>query len=569
MLRSLLVTLVLTTSTIAISQQLVQLGLNQLTYEVSDGYTLFAPLLNTDVYLINNCGEMVHQWDTGTKLGGNSVELLEDGTLLKTSRDTPLPGTAITGGGGGQYIELIDWNGTILWQYEYFDSATVRAHHDVEILPNGNILALAWDVHTYQDCIDQGRDPNFLPDSVIWGEHIIEINPTTNQIVWEWWLWDHLVQDYDPNKNNYDVVGDHPELMDINFHGLMDGANAGLDDWIHANSIAYNANLDQIVMNSRHTGEFYIIDHSTTTQEAAGHTGGNSGMGGDILYRWGNPEAYDQGNVLDIQLFGAHDVHWIPDSLEGPNKLLLFNNGWQRTDGSAWSNVLKLELPWNVQTNRYEYTPGTSYEPQAHYWEYEDSVTQLEHGTNFFSGYISGAQALYNGNTLVCDGAYGRLVEINSNKDIVWEYYNPIVQGSILNQGDSLQPFALGTNNPVFRALKYHKDFAGFAGKSFNGTAAPIEGNYATPYECAGFAGISENSEYFFNTYPNPVNDILTVHAEVPLATEAIVYNNFGQPVLSFYISQSETQIDVSNLENGLYFLHIGDREAIKVNVLH
>ncbi len=566
MLRSLLLVLLVTTSANLNAQQLVQLGLNKNYHGVSEGYTLFNPLLNTDVYLINNCGELIHQWDTGTRLGGNSVELLENGNLLKTSRDNPLPATAIDGGGGGQWVELIDWDGNVIWEYEYF-TPTERAHHDAEILPNGNILLLAWDLHDYNDCIDSGRDPNFLPDSVIWSEHIIEIDPTTNQIVWEWWLWDHIVQDFDNTKNNYGIVADHPELMDMNFHGLV--SNVGLDDWIHANSIAYNETLDQIVMNSRHTGEFYIIDHSTTTQEAAGHTGGNSGMGGDILYRWGNPVAYDHGNIIDGQLFGAHDVQWIPDSLEGPNKILVFNNGWQRIDPDVWSNVIKLDLPWNDQTNKYDYVQGTAYEPQVPYWEYLDTANTLSHGIEFFSGYISGAQSLYNGNTLICDGAYGRLFEIDTAQEVVWEYYNPIVQDSILHQGDSLHPFALGTNNPVFRALKYHPDFAGFAGKTFNGNVEPIEVNYPVPYNCAGFAGIDENPVQAFGVYPNPASSNLVIETDTPIEAKAFICNSLGQKVMSFQISELKTEIDISELESGSYYLIVSGMETIQVNVLH
>ena len=58
---------------------------------------------------------------------------------------------------------------------------------------------------------------------------------------------------------------------------------------MHCNGLDYNSALDQIALSCRGMNEVYIIDHSTTTEEAVGHTGGNAGKGGDILYRWGNP----------------------------------------------------------------------------------------------------------------------------------------------------------------------------------------------------------------------------------------------------------------------------------------
>lgn len=565
MLRYILITVILNLSALINAQVLVPLGLNKAYHGVSDGFTLFAPLINNDVYLINNCGELVHSWDSGTRQGGNSVELLEDGRLLKTSRDIPQQATVINGGGGGQYVEFIDWDGTTLWEYEYSDGATVRMHHDVEILPNGNVLILAWDLHEYNDCVTAGRRPTQLPDSVIWSEHIIEVDPTTDQIVWDWWLWDHVIQDYDSTKNNYGVVGDHPELMDINYYGLA--SPPGVDDWIHANSIAYNPTLDQIVMNSRHSSEFYIIDHSTTSQESASHSGGVSGKGGDFLYRWGNPFAYDQGAGPDIKIFGAHDVQWMPDSLEGPNKILLFNNGWQRLGQDNWSNVMKLELPWNENTNNYDYTPGSAYGPLGHYWDYSDTVNTLAHGIEFYSGYISGAQAIYNGNTLICDGAYGRIFEIDSSKEIVWEYYSPIVLGAILNQGDSLQPFALGTNNPIFRAHKYRRDYSGFDGQALL-DGNPIEGGFSVPYNCAGFASLDEDVIGSFAVFPNPTSSKLTIKTDQIKESEAILCNNLGQIILKFELSGEETEIDVSKLDSGSYYIVVNGMSAMKVSVI-
>ena len=85
---------------------------------------------------------------------------------------------------------------------------------------------------------------------------------------------------------------------------------------MHVNAVAYNAELDQIVLSSPHFNEIWIIDHGTTTEEAKGHTGGRWGKGGDILYRWGNPRAYRNGTKLDQRLFYQHNIQWIPKGLQ-------------------------------------------------------------------------------------------------------------------------------------------------------------------------------------------------------------------------------------------------------------
>ena len=118
-------------------------------------------------------------------------------------------------------------------------------------------------------------------------DHVIEVEPNGSSggnIVWEWHVWAHLIQDYDPAKDNYGVVEDHPELIDINFMAISAGK-----DLNHINAIDYNEEFDQILLTSAGQDEIWVIDHSTTTEESAGHTGGTSGKGGDLLYRWGNP----------------------------------------------------------------------------------------------------------------------------------------------------------------------------------------------------------------------------------------------------------------------------------------
>src|SRR5678815_4211721 len=143
--------------------------------------------------------------------------------------------------------------------------------------------------------------------------------------------------------------------------------------------------------------EMYVIDHSTTTAEAAGHTGGNSGRGGDLLYRWGNPVAYGAGTEADQQLFGQHDAQWIPAGSPGAGNILIFNNGLDRPAGQ-FSTIEEITPPVDAQGN-YALTPGSAYGPALPSWNYTAAIP-----TSFSSDHISGTQRLPNGNTLICDG---------------------------------------------------------------------------------------------------------------------------------------------------------------------
>ena len=255
-----------------------------------------------NTYLIDNCGRRINTWSSSYK-PGLSVYLLENGDLLRTCR---IQSAIFGGGGSGGRVERRDWNNNLIWSYD-FSSSLYHQHHDIEFMPNGNILVLCWEYRTYNEAVLAGRDPNAIIDGNLFPTYIIEVEPqgTNNiNIVWEWRIWDHLIQDFDSSKNNYGNVAAHPELLDINFYN-----GNGKNDWLHCNSIDYNSQLDQILICSRALSEIYIIDHSTTTAEAASHSGGNYGKGGDILYRWGNPQVYRQGSTQ--RLFGQHQAEWI------------------------------------------------------------------------------------------------------------------------------------------------------------------------------------------------------------------------------------------------------------------
>ena len=226
---------------------------------LDDGYVLFAPIQNTTTYLIDKCGKQVKTWPSAYK-PGQSCYILPDGSLLRTGN---INNTTFNAGGKGGIIEKIDWNGNVTWSYT-ISSTTQCQHHDIKALPNGNVLAIVWELKTNTEAIAQGRNPS-LTTATVWSEKIIEIQPvgaTGGNIVWEWHLWDHLVQDFDNTKPNYGTVSSSPQLFDINY-AASSNTTIG-QDWIHLNSIDFNPTLNQILLSSHSFEEIWIIDHSIT-----------------------------------------------------------------------------------------------------------------------------------------------------------------------------------------------------------------------------------------------------------------------------------------------------------------
>jgi hypothetical protein len=391
-------------------------------------------------------GDIVHEWKNRyTPTSG--IYLLANGNLLRAARD-PNNHHFDVGGYGG-IVQEIRWDGTVAWEYVYSNRHHIH-HHDIELLPNGNIILLAWERKASREAVIAGRDPQMISGLGLWPEHLVEIRPLRpkgGEIVWEWHLWDHLIQDRDPRLMNFGKVKEHPELVNINgdlgyrresdeelarlralgyiadspqTSNRQDRSDKQKADWNHANSVSYNPKLDQIALSALRFGEIWIIDHSTSTAEAAGHSGGKGGRGGDLLYRWGNPQTYLGAGFADQQqLFGQHDVRWVPDGLPGAGHLTVFNNGRDRPEGE-YSSVDEIRLPRN---------PGIVSGPKG--WRFSETAERVwsfagSSRERFFSGHVSGAERLPNGNTLVCVGELGRIFEVTAGGKIVWDYLNPI-----------------------------------------------------------------------------------------------------------------------------------------------
>lgn len=532
-----LVIYIIFSSSISLLGQDRTVGVFNIDNDLFDGYTLFSPAANTTTYLINECGQLVNSWVSEYR-PGNAVYLEPDGYLYRAGR---LNNLQIHAGGAGGIIEKFNWEGEVVWSFEY-NSPTYRAHHDFQVLPNGNVLILAWELKDRETSIENGRDPELLSEDELWPEEIIEVRPVGSNggdIVWEWHAWDHMIQSYDPNKLNYGNVSEHPEKIDINYiRPGVDGA-----DWQHANSLDYNAELDQIMLSVLFFDEIWVIDHDTTTEEAAGPAG-------DVLFRWGNPQAYSQGGLEDQQLFGQHDAHWIEAGLPDEGKIMVFNNGVNRPEG-LYSSVVKLDIG---DGSSYPRNQNNQFLPENFLWEFKE-----ENPTDFYSRFISGAHQLENGNVFVTSGAHGTFFEIDAEGTEVWRYVSPITIFGVAEQGMIVtNPVGEGTN-PVFRAKKYPVNYQAFTGKDLT-VGLPIETNPDVLFCTRRNLVEPENQEVAL--FPNPTSDFLNV---TNYSGGYEIFNLQGQLVKSGTIGEDMQTIQVSALNSGLYIIKLQNQEAKKI----
>jgi len=394
------------------------------------GYTLFAPLNWNIVYLIDNEGRLVHSWDASVK-PSLSVYLLNDGSLLHSGRS----------------LDVRDWDNNLLWSYNLHGDS-FRQSHDIRMTPSGHVLAVVWKNKSVAEALASGRDPAKLDSTGLLSSCVYEVDTATSQIVWQWDAWDHLIQDYDSTKRNYGVVRDHPELIDLNY-GVGDHGTES--NFIHFNAVDYNPGLDQVIVSPRIYSEAWVIDHSTTTEQARGHTGGRNGRGGDLLYRWGNPETYRRANPAYHSLMFQHDVSWIPDSLPGAGHMMAFSNGG---NDRRWSEVVEWAAPQD-SPGFYRPDPDSTWGPREPVWTFRDT-------TWFYSSHIGGSQRLPNGNTLICEGRFGTFFEVTPDSQIAWKYISPVDSLGPMQQGDTLRE----NQNSVFRCYRYGPDYSGFQGRS-------------------------------------------------------------------------------------------------------
>jgi hypothetical protein len=474
-----------------------------------DGYALYNLQNQNTTYLIDKDQNIAHSWSSSVSCN-YTVLLKPNGNIV---RGGVYNGNQLTGAAIGGMVQEIDPSGTVVWEYIY-SNADHCSHHDITLLDNGNVILTAWEVKTTSECTQAGVDS---PSTDQWPTHFIELqqNGSSADIVWEWHMWDHMVQDHDGSKDNYGVVADHPELMDINLLSVSGGGGGpggGGGDWFHVNGVDYNEDLDQLVFSSRFLSEIIIIDHSTSSAEAASHSGGNSGVGGDFIYRWGKPSNYGSAGAQTISE-AVHDPRWIEDDGRPNGGYIQFFNNEGGTGGS--SVVDAIEAP----ESGFMYTmAGTSYGPSTYAWRHEceaNSTGQSSHNR------------MSNGNTFV-NVSNQYMYEVDANDIVIWSY----------SQGPT-------------KAFRYECGDAGII--ALLGT------------DPCDLLSLSEETLDGIQFYPNPSSTGVFIIDGVNVLDQDVlvsVVDIYGKVVFERSNAQ---EIDLSAMTNGVYFatLNFGDKSIV------
>ena len=438
-----------------------------------NGYTLFG--VGNRTFLLDLDGCVVHTWPIGT-----NPHLLDNGHILDASKDDPR---------GFQGFTEVDWDGKKVWEYTE-KRENYAPHHDWVRIFNKKLnapttLYIANKTITDEQAIAAGADPKKGPYRNGQMDAVVEVDMQGN-VVWEWCFFDHVVQDVDATKPNYvgagKTVADHPGRININMPG-----RPLKRDWLHCNSLDYNAGSGHIVINSVQ-GELYVVDHDGTFvagDPKAGITKAASAAG-DFLYRFGDPARYAQGDPPRIlenwdsatsghkQMGGSHHASWIPTGLPGAGHIMVFNNGqylYQRTPESSVLEINPFLDASGRDTGKYVNPPDAGYRRETYDHDTHNQPRQISkqvvaccrsvnsHGC--FSHIGSSGQRLPNGNTFVCSDTEGHFFEVTDKGELVWEYINPVTRdGPVKVLGD-----VLPMTNSAFRAFRYAADHPAFKGR--------------------------------------------------------------------------------------------------------
>jgi hypothetical protein len=377
-----------------------------------NGYTVFPAAGQTGCVLIDMNGNTVKYWD---------------GLLGEPGPNKMLPGGIVVGGIGSrkghqEYTTLlkVDWDGNILWSFDRVEEIkdpgtapfwSARQHHDYQLegnpvgyyvpgmnfVDNGKVLILS-----HKSWKNPALSEKMLEDDLI-----VEVD-ANGRILWQWVASEHF------DEMGFDEAAKNIIARDPNFRPGMGG------DWTHVNGMSYlgpnkwfdngdaRFHPDNIIIDGRQTNTISIIDKKT----------------GKFVWQVGPDYTKTPALKKLGVIIGQHHAHMIPKDLPGEGNILVFDNG-----GQAGYGVPTPGAPTGLGNAQRDTSRVLEFDPITLdvKWQYTYKEARFfgNDDYKFYSHYISAAQRLPNGNTLITEGADGRIIEVTANHELVWEYISP------------------------------------------------------------------------------------------------------------------------------------------------
>jgi hypothetical protein len=385
-----------------------------------NGFTLFQASIfegkEFGAFLIDMNGNIVNRWKG---LEGFPNKMLPGGYIMgSTAMRDPRYGFQ-------DMVDLVqaDWDGNVVWKFNRYELISdpggepvwmARQHHDYQregnpvgyyvpgmeaLVDRGNTLILS---HKNRENPGVGR-------GLLLDDTIIEVDWDGN-LLWQWNCTEHI-----------DEMGFSEEARRTMSNNPNVTGEAKVGDWMHMNSISLlgpnplfergdaRFHPENIIWSGRQTNIIAIIDKRT----------------GKIAWRLG-PE-YSGTPALEQLgwIIGQHHSHLVPRGLPGEGNILVFDNG-----GAAGYGAPNPGSPTGVSNAFRDYSRVVEFDPLTLkvVWQYPP---HNPHGAGFmnylklYSRFISSAQRLPNGNTLIAEGGCGRFLEVTSSHEIAWEYISP------------------------------------------------------------------------------------------------------------------------------------------------
>jgi len=372
------------------------------------GYTVLSPLATQAVILIDMNGNVVKRWDDFNNSAGGPARILPGGSVISAKGARPPFQESLA-------LEQRDFSGKVLWSFNHVEEIelrdagkvwSARQHHDWqrEDFPSGYYSPGATPATTGSNMLILTHTNHTLPavaDVTLEDDRLIEVAPD-GRVVWEWTAGEHI-----------DELGFAPDARAaIKAAADVNAARASFD-WLHVNSATYvGPNRWFDAGDRRFTPNNVLISSRQASLLAI------VARDGKIVWRLGPDFSASEELKKIRQIIGQHHAHLIPKGLPGAGNLLVFDNGGSSGYGFAGPIAPNGVGAFARATSRVLEIDPVTLELK---WSYA--------APRFFSTNISSAQRLPNGNTLITEGAGGRMFEVTNDSTIVWEYMNPLFAG--------------------------------------------------------------------------------------------------------------------------------------------